>query len=185
MNRLCCTIIAWCVCSFMAISPLYAQTGSASEVVMQIRNRYANAKEMISYNNMSLETQNQLTVNGSFMCPGTGHRDEQIQYFFLTDFDEDAGNFVSIPYFIIRSYNVAARHFYEEFLYDEHGAFIFSYLKGDDLDGGTTESRYYWNGTGELVYTQTSGQADSDAHSAVSLSADLLEAFQRLMKREF
>ncbi|MBQ9357440.1 MAG: hypothetical protein IJT98_09160 [Prevotella sp.] len=185
MNTLCRSIaLGFCALAFLL--PLRAQTGTASsDAVAQIRQRYAEAHEMMAYNNTSLETQNQLTVNGSFMCPGTGHRDEQIQYFFTTDFDEDSGNYASSPYFIMRSYNVAARRFYEEFLYNNQGDLIFSYFKGDDFEGGTAECRYYWNDGGELVHKQIQGQPEQDPVLTCRLSYDLLEAFHRLMNREF
>lgn len=165
--------------------PIDAQSGRASEVVAQIRIRYTQAKEMINYNNTIPEAKNQLIVNGSFMCPATGHRDEQIQYYFTSNYKEDVDRYVSIPYFIMRSYNVAARSFYEEFLYDEQGTLIFSYCKNDNFEGGIDESRYYWDGDGQLVHTLIQGQPTTDDILPSRLSADLLEAFHRLMDREF
>lgn len=175
------------ICLFVSLGA-QAQTGKAAERVAQIRARYAEAKELIAYNNSIPEARNQLTVNGSFMCPGTGHRDEVIDYYFTSHFDEESNQYVSTPYIIIRSYNVAVRKFYEELLYDEKGNLVFAFLSNDSFDPavGRDEVRYYWGNQGEgLVHKTVKGEAEIDEVLVCRLANDLEEAFHRLMNREF
>ncbi len=166
---------------------IHAQTGAAAQRVAQIRTRYAQAKQMAAEQGTLTETQNQLTITGSFMCPGTGHRDEVINYYFLTDFDEESNNYYSQPYIIIRSYNIAARKFYEELLYDEQGNLIFAFLSNDS-DASDTEKdevRLYF-GEGGVVHRQVKGEPSmTDEVLVLRLANDLEEAFHRIMNREF
>ena len=173
---------------------LQAQTkqkdGNAQEkkAIEQIRARYAEAKRMIEYNNSSLETRNQLVVNGSYMCSGSGHCDEVVAYYFTTDFDEESGNFVRMPYIIQRSYNVAARKFYEEYLYDEKGNLVFVLMTNDsyEKEGPKDENRFYWGGSDKgLIREDVKGQKTIDEVMAARIAYDLMEAFNRLMNREF
>ena len=81
-------------------------------------------------------------------------------------------------YFMVRKYNVGARDYYQEFLFDE-GKLIFYFEKS-----GTSETRYYWGPDG-LAKEDIKGERLSDEVMASRLSYELLNAFNLLMNREF
>jgi len=159
-----------------------AQTGAAKKAVDNIRELYAEAKQMIAYNNMSEETRNQMTINISHMVAAIGHQDKIVTYYFNTDFDEDAGDYISKPYFITITYNVAARKHYEEYLLKGNGDIIFAYLSGDSIDPtvGRFEARYYWQND-ELVHQQLKGDEMQSDKDAFDQAHRLKEAFTYLM----
>lgn len=167
------------VCFLLAIGA-QAQTGAAKNAVERIREQYADAKKMIEYNNSSEETRNQMTVNISHMVAAIGHQDKVVTYYFFTDYDEDAGDYVSTPYFITVTYNVAARKFYEEYLLKGNGDIIFVYLSGDSSDGERFEARYYWE-NGQLVHRQLKGDEMVPEDDARDQGNRLKEAFTYLM----
>ena len=159
-----------------------AQTGAAKKAVDYIRELYAEAKQMVEYNNRSEETRNQMTVTISHMVAAIGHQEKVVTYYFNTDFNEDAGEYISKPYFITITYNVAARKFYEEYLIKGNGDIIFAYLSGESIDPavGRFEARYYWEND-ELVHQQLKGDEMESAAGAYDCAARLKEAFSYLM----
>ena len=161
-----------------------AQTGKAADQVAKIRARYAEAKQMMANEGEDWMTQNHVVVNATYMCPGTGPRNENIQFYFtLDEGDEDSDEiYVRTPYLITRSYNVAPRKFYEEYLYDAKGHLIFFYSSNDSHESELKdESRYYWNASAKLVHQQKQGEAlYSEAH-ARSISDHLLQTFHMLV----
>ena len=78
-----------------------------------------------------------------------------------------------------RSYNVGARNYYEEFLYDKEGSLVFYFSKSQN-----DETRYYW-GAGGFFHEDIKGQKQMDEVFAARLANDLKEAFHRLMNREY
>lgn len=169
------------LCLLLAIG-VQAQTGTAKQVVDEIREQYAGAKQMIEYNNSSDETRNQVTATISHMAPGTGHQEKVVTFYFTTDFDENVNEYVSKPYFITATYNVAARKFYDEYLIDRKGNVVFAYLSGDSFDTaiGREEGRFYWK-SGRLVHKQVKG--NDVAHESVALQQgkNLVQAFNLMM----
>ena len=159
-----------------------AQTGAAKKAVDNIRELYAEAKQMIAYNNQTEETRNQMTVTISHMVAAIGHQEKVVTYYFHTDYDENAGDYISKPYFITITYNVAARKFYEEYLLKGNGDIIFAYLSGESIDPavGRFEARYYWEND-QLVHKQLKGnEMESDA-DAFDCANRLKEAFVYLI----
>ena len=77
-----------------------------------------------------------------------------------------------------RSYNVGARNYYEEFLFDK-GGLVFYFCKSQN-----DETRYYW-GAGGFFHEDVKGQKQMDEVFASRLANDLMEAFHRLMNREY
>ena len=169
------------VCLLLAIG-VQAQTGADKKAVERIREQYADAKQKIEYNNKLEETRNQMTVTISHMVPAIGHQDKTVTYYFFTDFDEDAGDYVSTPYFITVTYNVAARKFYEEYLLKGNGDIIFIYLSGDSSGdaGERFEARYYWEND-RLVHQQLKGDEMAPKDDAYDQGKRLKEAFTYLM----
>ena len=169
------------LCLLIAIGA-QAQTGEAKKAVERIREQYAEAKRMIEYNNMSEETRNQLTATISHMAAAIGHQDKTVTYYFCTHYDDNAGDYISKPYFITVAYNVAARKFYEEYLIKGNGDVIFAYLSGDNSggDGGRFEARYYWEND-QLVHRQLKGSEMADEISAHDQAKRLRAAFSYLV----
>ena len=158
-----------------------AQTGKAAQQVAQIRVRYQEAKQMMANEGDDWLTQNHVVVNATYMCPGAGPRDESVKIYFTLDEDEDAGDYVRTPYLILRSYNVAPRKFYEEYLYDAKGRLIFFYSSNDSYESETKdESRYYWQG-GKLVHQQKQGETLYSADEAKEMSEHFLQTFRMLV----
>ena len=96
----------------------------------------------------------------------------------LGEFDENQGNVFYTPYFMTRSYNVGARNYYEEFLFDK-GSLVFYFNKSQN-----DETRYYW-GAGGFFHEDIKGQKMMDEVFASRLAHDLVEGFNRLMNREY
>ena len=88
-------------------------------------------------------------------------------------------------YFITRRFNIAARPCYQEFLFDEKtGDLIFAFLQEEGFEGQTNQTRYYWNKSG-LLQDLVKGERVMDEVFTARLATDLMEAFHRLMNREF
>ena len=161
-----------------------AQTGkAASDQVAKIRARYAEAKQMMANEGEDWMTQNHVVVNATYMCPGAGPRNESIQFYFTLDEDETSDSFYSrTPYLITRSYNVAPRKFYEEYLYDAKGRLIFFYSSNDSYESeAKDESRYYWNASAKLVHQQKQGETLYSEAQARGMSDHLLQTFRMLV----
>ena len=169
------------VCLLFAIGA-QAQTGAAKKTVDEIREQYTSAKQRIEYNNQSEETRNQMTVNLSHMVPGTGHQEKVVTFYFTTYFDEGVGEYISKPYFITATYNVAARKHYDEYLIDDKGHVVFAYLSGDSFDTsiGRDESRFYWKND-RLVHKQE--KCLDAVHESVALQQgkNMVQAFLLMM----
>ena len=112
------------------------------------------------------------------MAAGAGPIKDVTHYFYSGDFDEDLGNQYYTPYFITRKYNVGVREYYEEFLF-EKGSLVFYFNKSQN-----DETRYYW-GPGGFFHQDIKGQKMMDEVFAARLANDLMEAFHRLMNREY
>ena len=171
------------VCLLIALGA-QAQTGAAKKTVDEIREQYASAKQRIEYNNSMEEARNQMTVNLSHMVPGTGHQEKVVTFYFTTYFDEGVGEYISKPYFITATYNVAARKYYDEYLVDNKGDVIFAYLSGDSFDAsiGREEGRFYWK-AGRLVHKQVKGIDVAHESVALEQGKNMVQAFTLLMQQ--
>ena len=171
------------LCRLLAIGA-QAQTGAAKKTVDEIREQYASAKQRIEYNNSMEEARNQMTATISHMVPGTGHQEKVVTFYFTTYFDEAVGEYISKPYFITATYNVAARKFYDEYLIDQKGNVVFAYLSGDSFDTsiGRDERRFYWKND-RLVHKQE--KCFDVVHESVALEQgkNMLQAFSLMMFR--
>ena len=109
---------------------------------------------------------------------GAGPIKDVTHYYYSGEFDENLGNVYYTPYFMTRSYNVGARNYYEEFLFNK-GSLVFYFCKSQN-----DETRYYW-GAGGFFHEDIKGQKQMDEVFASRLAHDLVEAFNRLMNREY
>ena len=144
----------------------------------QIRKLYASAKQAIEDRKKAEIPLNETVVTSNYMAPGAGPIKDVTHYFYSGEFDENLGNVYYTPYFITRKYNVGAREYYEEMLFDK-GSLVFYFSKSQN-----DETRYYW-GTGGFFHEVVKGQKLMDEVFAARLSNDLKDAFDKLMNREF
>ena len=154
--------------------------------VAAIRKLYAAAKERMAQNGKDEAVPRyDVTVSSHYVVAGTGPTEETVRYFFGMEYDETLGMYYNKVYFITRRFNVAARPCYQEFLYDEEsGDLLFAFLQEEGFEGETNQTRYYWNKDG-LVQELVQGERVMDEVWTARLSADLMEAFHRLMNREY
>ena len=159
---------------FFLVGTLLAQNVQ----VAQIRKLYAQAKETMAQKKKAELPPDETVVTSNYMAAGAGPIKDVTHYFYSGNFDENLGNQYYTPYFITRKYNVGAREYYEEFLFDK-GSLVFYFNKSQN-----DETRYYW-GSGGFFHQDVKGQKMMDEVFATRLANDLMEAFHRLMNREF
>ena len=146
--------------------------------VAKIRKMYADAKEVMANKKKAELPPDETVVTSHYMAPGAGPIKDVTHYFYTGEFDENLGNVYYTPYFITRKYNVGAREYYEEFLFD-NGSLVFYFCKSQN-----DETRYYW-GAGGFFHEAIKGQKMMDEVFASRLAIDLKDAFNKLMNREF
>ncbi|MBO4660466.1 MAG: hypothetical protein J5610_03295 [Prevotella sp.] len=156
---------------------VYAQ----NDQVTKIRQLYNNTKDMMANRSQSIPPENpsdELVVSSDYMAPGAGPIKDVVHYYFSCDYDEVTGSPYYTPYFISRTHNCGAWDYYEEFLYDKDNLVFYYCKRGND------ETRYYWGPKG-LCHEDIRGGRDMDDVFAMRLANDLMEAFNRLMNREY
>jgi hypothetical protein len=146
--------------------------------VAQIRKLYAEAKEKMASKKKAELPPDETVVTSNYMAAGAGPIKDVIHYFYSGDFDETLGIDIHELYFITRKYNVGAREFYEEFLFNE-GSLVFYFSKQE-----ANETRYYWGPNG-FLHEVVKGERNMDWVFASRLAHDLKDAFDKLMNREF
>lgn len=154
-------------------------TASAQDAqVAKIRKMYAEAKQMMADRKKAEIPPNETVVSSNYMAPGAGPIKDVTHYYYTGEFDENLGNVYYTPYFITRKYNVGAREYYEEYLFDK-GSMVFFFAKSMN-----DETRYYWGPNG-FFHEVVKGQKQMDDVMASRQAHDIVEAFHRLMNREY
>lgn len=146
--------------------------------VANIRKMYAEAKEVMANKKKAELPLDETVVTSNYMAPGAGPIKDVTHYYYSGELDENLGNVYYTPYFITRKYNVGAREYYEEFLFDK-GGLVFYFNKSQN-----DETRYYWGPNG-FFHEVVKGQKMMDEVFAARLANDLTEAFHKLMNREY
>ena len=146
--------------------------------VANIRKKYAEAKEIMANKKRAEVPPDETVVTSNYMAPGGGPTKDVTHYYYSGEYDENLGNVFYTPYFITRKYNVGAREYYEEFLFDK-GDLIFYFSKSEN-----EETRYYW-GPNNFFHEVIKGQKQMDEVFATRLAQELTSAFNNLMNREF
>lgn len=170
MKKIVLSIIV-CLCALGSVQAQNAQ-------VANIRKMYAEAKEIIANKKKAEVPPDETVVTSNYMAPGAGPIKDVTHYFYSGEYDENLRNVYYTPYFITRSYNVGARDFYEEFLFDK-GSLVFYFSKSQN-----DETRFYF-GAGGFFHEVIKGEKQMDEVFASRLANDLVEAFHRLMNREY
>lgn len=146
--------------------------------VANIRKMYAEAKEVMANKKKAELPLDETVVTSNYMAPGAGPIKDVTHYYYSGELDENLGNVYYTTYFITRKYNVGAREYYEEFLFDK-GGLLFYFNKSQN-----DETRYYWGPNG-FFHEVVKGQKMMDEVFAARLANDLTEAFHKLMNREY
>ena len=164
----------------LGITVLAAAQNEAA-AVREVRAAYAAAKEQIARSSESDDANlhNDVVTTIRRNMPGSGPSVETYHCYF--DLDVQAEPVWEVhyrPYFITRKYNIAARNFYEEYLYEPaSGRLLFVFLQGDSLDGGKNEERYYYDAEGRLVSENIKGErtiSDEDLRYDADLFRSLI-----------
>jgi len=158
-------------CSLFTASAQNAQVAS-------IRKLYAEVKQEMENRKKAELPPNETVVTSNYMAPGGGPTKDVTHYYYNGEFDENLGNVFYTPCFITRKYNVGARNYYEEFLFDK-GSLVFFFCKSQN-----DETRYYWGANG-FLHEVIKGQRQMDEVFAARLAGDLKAAFDKLMNREY
>jgi hypothetical protein len=166
------------IAAFIVVFLLATSVQAQNAQVTKIRKLYAEAKEVMANKKKAGQPLDETTVTSNYMAPGAGPIKDVTHYYYSGEFDENLGNVYYTPYFITRKYNVGAREYYEEFLFDK-GSLVFYFCKSQN-----DETRYYW-GVGGFFHEVIKGQKQMDEVFAARLANDLTEAFHRLMNREY
>ena len=165
---------------------VHAQDVTKAEMA-SIRAAYSAAKEQIALNSHAQEQnvpRSDMEIVSHYVVPGCGPTEEVIHYYFTHGEDPVLGTPVYNIYFITRSYNVAARKFYQELLFDgPESELVFFYQQNDALDGGTDETRYYYGKNG--IHKAIKGTAELDEVFAARTADELKNAFNLLMNKDY
>jgi len=141
---------------FLALC-LSARAQNDAGVVKAVRAAYSEAKEKIKLADGDPSPRNDASATLSYNVPGTGPRTTVVHCYFDLDTDENGAHYQ--PYFITLKYNIAARAFYEEYLFDpESGRLLFAFLQGDTFEGAKNEERYYYDESGRLASVNVKGE---------------------------
>ena len=170
----------------LATLPSHAQELTKDEMA-SIRAAYRAAKERVELNNHAQEQdvpRSDMEIVSHYVVPGSGPTEEVIHYYFTLDEDPVLGTPYYKLYFVSTSYNVAARKFYQEFLFGEdESGLLFFFQSNDALDGGSDETRYYYGKSG--VHKSIKGTAELDEVFAARRADELKSAFSLLMNRDW
>ncbi len=187
----------------MALVTLPSQAQELTKAEMaSIRAAYRAAKERVELNNHAQEQdvpRSDMEIVSHYVIPGCGPTQEVIHYYFTLGEDPVLGTPVYNIYFITRTYNVAARKFYQEFLFgDEESGLLFFFQSNDALDGSTDETRfqsndaldgstdeirYYYSKNG--IHKSINGTAELDEIFASRRADELKTAFTHLMNQDY
>ena len=158
-----------------------ASAQNDTDVVKEVRAAYAAAKEKIQQRQEETgEPRNDAVVTLHYNVPATGPRTTVAHCYFDLDTDEDGAHYY--PYFITLKYNVAAREFYEEYLFHpESGRLQFVFIQQDTYEGTKNEERYYYDDLGKLASVNIKGERTIADAALVSYAEDLRAIIPRFL----
>ena len=183
MTRSLITIIALLMA--LTTMPSHAQEMTKAEMA-GIRAAYSAAKEQIERNSHAQEQnvpRSDMEISSHYVIPGSGPTEDVIHYYFTLDEDPETGLYIYKPYLITRSFNIAARKFYQEFLFDkETTLLLFFFQSNDAFEGDIAETRIYFGKHG--VHKSVKGDATIDEDLCVKSAYELKNAFNLLMNSD-
>lgn len=153
-----------------------ASAQGKTEKVKAIRQAYAEAVEMTKIDEPHARTEMTMTLHRNL--PGIGIQKRNVEFFGCAEYGEEGASF-SVR--LVRvSYNVAARKYYEEYLYDENGEPLFCYMRYDGFFAETTtkeELRYYFDGRSLCSFLYKAKDADTGKEIKRNEIPELFEMF--------
>ena len=172
-------------CAMMALA---ATAQEADPVISSIRDAYQQAKVAIKQNKSK---GNEMVTTSRYTVRGSGLTTEVLHFFYVTtegtywlnEGDTRDPHFNYFPLnFVTRSYNMGAKKFYEEYLFDpESQRLLFALTQGYDDSGRHYERRLYFH-EGK-VHKLVGTDATPFEQECVSLQAnELLHAFDWLIR---
>ena len=164
MKRLFLSIIAIVAIAALTCS-LDAKTKAQEAYVKKVRQIY-NTAVQLSKNEYTGHTH----CVSNHILPGSGPQEVKFDFYYGIEGPNDVSDNTRIEHvvFIRLSYNFADPQFYEEYLFDDNGKFIFFFKSADSYDEPNTkeEFRFYYKPDGSLVYanqkTVTNGKTVRD-----------------------
>lgn len=148
------------------------QAQNNADVVKSVRAAYNAAKEKIKLTQSEGGApRNDAVVTMHYNVPGTGPRTTVAHCYFELDDDEYGAHYY--PYFITLKYNIAAREFYEEYLFHpESGRLLFAFIQSDTYEGTKNEERYYYDDLGKLASANIKGERTIEDAALVGRAED-------------
>ena len=146
--------------------------------IARIRQLYAEAKSIAEKRKEAELPPDETVITSDYMAPGAGPIKDVTHIFYSGDFDDNLGRVNYVPYLMTRKYNVGAREYYEEYLFDkERLVFFFCKLQDD-------ETRYYW-GEADYFHEAVKGERLVEEAFARREAEGLKGAFDKLMNKEY
>ncbi|MBQ6656359.1 MAG: hypothetical protein IJM64_03615 [Ottowia sp.] len=149
-------LAALALCSASALAQQELRPSPEQEYIFQVRAVYAKAQDAIKQGQGEPQAKNEATLQATYMRPGAGQTQHKVELFFRMVPTEEPGHVRRQLYLARETFNVAARTFYREYLYDDAGAPLFFYTRHDSFDKGRVEQRYYYR-SGKLVVAEPEG----------------------------
>ena len=173
------------VCLTASLSmPIQAQEVTQDEIA-SIRAAYSAAKEQVELNSQADELsvpRSDMEISSHYVIPGSGPTEDVIHYYFTLDEDPETGLYIYKPYLITRSFNIAARKFYQEFLFDKETTLLLFFQSNDAFEGDIAETRVYFGKHG--VHKSVKGDHAMDEEFCVKNAQELKNAFNLLMNSD-
>lgn len=174
-------IISLLVC--LSLSTFTANTQN----INTIKEKYYEVKQSIALQSKEVNCQNNGKISFTHNVPGIGPQTFHCTFFF-TPYQYDDEGFIK-PHnlqFVQCTFNIAARDYYEEYLYDENGNLIFAYGKGPSLEdcNKSHEIRLYLNNMNLIKvisdYTRENQDNDFYKQELLTRATYFIEAFSSI-----
>ena len=154
-------IILCCLCSYQ---PIEAQD------IASIRKRYGEIRQSIADQKQEIHLCNRAELTLQHNVPGIGPQNIHYNLYFTPNtFNEDGDILPHQLQFVERSYNVASRKYYEEFLFDATGKVIFTYgrePRDNSEEGIYIDTRCYFKDHAliEMLVTEVNGKESREIY---------------------
>ena len=150
-----------CLSLFVAILCVgWASGADVTKQINRIKQAYATAQNTIAKADDEPMTRNTFSINIEQMYPGSGPHKEVVQFYFTClDFSEEDNakdgsiNWKSNLYLVRQSYNIAARNFYCEYLFDMETSEPLFYLFTYPDDNANQQTLRVYFDKGKVIST--------------------------------
>lgn len=178
--------ITFIVCLTASLAMQIQAQEVTQDEIAGIRAAYSAAKEQMELNSHADEMnvpRSDMEISSHYVIPGSGPTEDVIHYYFTMDEDPETGLYIYKPYLVTRSFNIAARKFYQEYLIDKESRLLFFFQSNDAIEGGTDETRFYYGRHG--VHKAVKGDATLDEEFCARTAQELKNAFNLIMNSDY